>query len=165
MALFFIYSKKYPNTPISFMFMLKVKAQYFPWVIMLMNFAQGGNIISDLLGIGIGLSWVFFKDVYSAKTGIDYLVTPLWFMRVYDYLSHRIENFNLYGTQNVGGNRAWGQPRAQEEPQNAYGGNNGPWNRNQGNQQNQQNQGNQQDQNQAQGGQGGHRAFQGRGVV
>jgi len=144
--------------------MLQIKAQYFPWVIMLMNFAQGGNIISDLLGIGIGHSWVFFKDVYSAKTGIDYLITPLWFMRLYNYLSHRIEQYNLYGTENVGGNRAWGQPRPQDQPENAYGGNNGPWNRNAGNQQ--QNQGNQQQGNQQdQGGQGGHRAFQGRGVV
>merc|ERR1711920_810987 len=77
MALFYVFSKKHPNQKISFFFMLQIKAQYFPWVIMLLNFAQGGNIVSDLLGIGIGHSWVFFKDVYSAKTGIDYLITPL----------------------------------------------------------------------------------------
>lgn len=102
MALYYIFSKKDPMKKISFFFMLQIKAQYFPWVIMLLNFAQGGNVISDLLGIGIGHSWIFFKVIYSQKVNRDYLATPNWFMRAFNYIYARVEGYNLYGAQRQG---------------------------------------------------------------
>lgn len=54
MGLYYIFSKKNPDEQIQIFFVFSIKARYFPWAMMIMDFLEGGSIVSPLIGIGVG---------------------------------------------------------------------------------------------------------------
>ena len=46
-------------------------AQYFPFAIAGLNWIQGGSIWSDLIGIGVGHSYVYLKEILPLSHRMD----------------------------------------------------------------------------------------------
>jgi len=84
----YIWSRFTPDQPVSLMGVVKLKAFYLPWVLLLMTKVMGGSPIPDLIGILVGHLYYFLKVLYPNGSSPDLLQTP-------KFLSDYIQN--LYG--------------------------------------------------------------------
>ncbi|KAL2133954.1 hypothetical protein VTI74DRAFT_1310 [Chaetomium olivicolor] len=85
-TLVYIWSRRNPDTLMSFLGILVFRAPYLPWVLMGVSFAMHGSVPRDeLMGVIIGHIWYFFNDVYPPlHNGSRPLDPPMWWRRLFE---------------------------------------------------------------------------------
>eukprot|EP01128_Nolandella_sp_AFSM9_P010420 TRINITY_DN7199_c0_g1_i1.p1 TRINITY_DN7199_c0_g1~~TRINITY_DN7199_c0_g1_i1.p1 ORF type:complete len:246 (+),score=48.95 TRINITY_DN7199_c0_g1_i1:33-740(+) len=76
MALIYYWSRKNPDQQMSFLFGIKFKAFYFPWVLIAFRVLLGKNPVTEVIGVLIGHIFLFFREYYPLQGGPDLLATP-----------------------------------------------------------------------------------------
>ena len=84
-TLVYIWSRRNPDTRLSFLGLLVFSAPYLPWVLMAFSLTLHGTIPKDeLMGVVIGHIWYFFTDVYPPLHGGSRpLDPPMWWRRIF----------------------------------------------------------------------------------
>jgi hypothetical protein len=59
------------------MYILRIRAKYFPFVYVLYGFVNGAPITDLIVGIVIGHIYIYFKELLPLSTGKTYLRTPM----------------------------------------------------------------------------------------
>ncbi|KAH6724771.1 Der1-like family-domain-containing protein [Leptodontidium sp. MPI-SDFR-AT-0119] len=81
-TLVYIWSRRNPDTRLSFLGLLVFTAPYLPWVLMLFSLLVHGTIPKDeIMGVVIGHVWYFFNDVYPPLHGGSRPFDPPMFWR------------------------------------------------------------------------------------
>lgn len=85
-SLVYIWSRRNPDTRLSFLGLLVFTAPYLPWVLMLFSLFVHGTIPKDeICGVIVGHVWYFFSDVYpSLHDGHRPLDPPVWWRRLFE---------------------------------------------------------------------------------
>eukprot|EP01091_Cochliopodium_minus_P000691 TRINITY_DN10605_c0_g1_i1.p1 TRINITY_DN10605_c0_g1~~TRINITY_DN10605_c0_g1_i1.p1 ORF type:complete len:224 (-),score=24.23 TRINITY_DN10605_c0_g1_i1:38-709(-) len=84
-AVVYIWSRRNPDTPMSFLGVINFKAPYLPIFILVIGFLLGQSPVFDLLGIFVGHIYYFFEDVYPRyRPGRKILATPQIFHTLFD---------------------------------------------------------------------------------
>jgi len=76
MLLVYVWARTNPNVDMSFLFGIRFKSAYFPWVLIGFKFLMGGSPFMDLAGALIGHIYIYLKDIYPQVSGKHYLNTP-----------------------------------------------------------------------------------------
>jgi Derlin-2/3 len=84
-TLVYIWSRRNPDTLMSFLGLLVFRAPYLPWVLMGISFVLHGTVPRDeFMGVIIGHVWYFFNDVYPPLHGGSRpLDPPMWWRRLF----------------------------------------------------------------------------------
>ncbi|EJP62616.1 hypothetical protein NHJ13051_005059 [Beauveria bassiana] len=85
-TLVYIWSRKNPDTQLSFLGVLVFTAPYLPWVLMGFSLIMHGNVPKDeIMGVVIGHIWYFFTDVYPPLHNDSRpLDPPRWWRRLFE---------------------------------------------------------------------------------
>lgn len=85
-TLVYIWSRRNPDTRLSFLGLLVFTAPYLPWVLMGFSLVLHGTVPKDeLMGVLIGHFWYFFNDVYPPlHNGSRPLDPPSWWTRLFE---------------------------------------------------------------------------------
>ncbi|OJD30066.1 er-associated proteolytic system protein der1 [Diplodia corticola] len=85
-TLVYIWSRKNPDTSLSFLGLVVFKAPFLPWVLALFSMVLHGTVPKDdMLGIVVGHVWYFFNDVYPPMNhGQRPLDPPSWWVRLWE---------------------------------------------------------------------------------
>lgn len=85
-TLVYIWSRRNPDTQLSFLGILVFTAPYLPWVLMGFSLIMHGTIPKDeIIGVVIGHIWYFFSDVYPPlHNGSRPLDPPFWWRRIFE---------------------------------------------------------------------------------
>lgn len=76
MIIIYYWSKLNPDAEMSFLFGLRFKAKYLPWVMLGFSVLTGGNPFVELLGIIVGHIYYFVMDRYPQDSGITLIKCP-----------------------------------------------------------------------------------------
>ena len=76
-AIMYVWSKLVPDAQIS-IWGFPVQSCNLPWVMIALHIFTGGNIISDLVGVGSGHTYYYLKKVLPDSHGYDLVKTPNW---------------------------------------------------------------------------------------
>ncbi|KAI6247279.1 Derlin-2 [Erysiphe necator] len=82
----YIWSRRNPETRLSFLGLLVFTAPYLPWVLMGFSLVVHGMIPKDeLMGVVVGHIWYFYNDVYPPlHNGRKPLDPPTWWRRIFE---------------------------------------------------------------------------------
>ncbi|KAK4123755.1 DER1-domain-containing protein [Parathielavia appendiculata] len=85
-TLLYIWSRRNPDTLMSFFGVLVFRAPYLPWVMMGLSFVMHGTVpLDEIMGVVIGHIWYFFNDVYPPLHGGSRpLDPPMWWRRLFE---------------------------------------------------------------------------------
>ncbi|KAK9423905.1 putative Der1-like family protein [Seiridium unicorne] len=85
-TLVYIWSRRNPDTRLSFLGLLVFTAPYLPWVLMGFSLVMHGTVPKDeIMGVVIGHIWYFFTDVYPPMhNGSKPLDPPRWWRRLFE---------------------------------------------------------------------------------
>ncbi|KUJ19811.1 Der1-like family protein [Mollisia scopiformis] len=85
-TLVYIWSRRNPDTQLSFLGLLVFTAPWLPWVLMLFSLVVHGMIPKDeIMGVVIGHVWYFFSDVWPPlHSGQKPLDPPMWWRRLFE---------------------------------------------------------------------------------
>jgi Derlin-2/3 len=85
-TLVYIWSRRNPDTRLSFLGLLVFTAPYLPWVLMGFSLILHGTIPKDeIMGVVIGHIWYFFCDVYPPlHNGHRPFDPPGWWVRLFE---------------------------------------------------------------------------------
>lgn len=85
-TLVYIWSRRNPETRLSFLGLLVFTAPYLPWVLMAFSLFMHGTIPRDeIMGVVIGHIYYFFNDVYPPlHNGSRPMDPPGWWRRIFD---------------------------------------------------------------------------------
>ncbi|KAH3763212.1 derlin 1 [Pelomyxa schiedti] len=78
MSIIYVWSRKHPEAPMTFMFGIRFKALYLPWVMTGFGLLTGSNPIPDLLGIVVGHAYIFVADILPNTHHVTLIRTPQW---------------------------------------------------------------------------------------
>ncbi|KAH3907691.1 derlin [Parastagonospora nodorum] len=83
-TLIYIWSRKNPDTLLSFLGLLVFKAPYLPWVLLCFSLIMHGTVPKDeMCGIVVGHIWYYFNDIYPPlHEGHSPLDPPSWWIRL-----------------------------------------------------------------------------------
>ena len=89
-SLVYIWSRRNPETRLSFLGILVFTAPYLPWVLIAFSLVVHGIVPKDeISGIVVGHIWYFFSDVYpSLHGGHRPLDPPAWWRRLFEAGGH-----------------------------------------------------------------------------
>jgi len=104
-SIVYLWSRKNPDLEMSFMFGLRFKAVYLPWVLCGFKLLQGGMPISELIGILIGHVWYFLVDLYPLQSGRQLLKTPAF---LYNFFPSPFAPRTVDNNAPVSARHAWG---------------------------------------------------------
>lgn len=79
----YYWSRKNPDIEMSFLFGLRFKAIYFPWVLVGFNVLMGGMPVQEIVGIVVGHLYFFLVDVLPAQMGGRQVLSTPAFLRYY----------------------------------------------------------------------------------
>ncbi|KAM5362730.1 hypothetical protein ACJZ2D_012392 [Fusarium nematophilum] len=98
-TLVYIWSRRNPDTRLSFLGLLVFTAPYLPWVLMGFSLVLHGTVPKDeIMGVVIGHVWYFFTDVYPPlHNGSRPLDPPTWWRRLFEA---RAQDDSADGTNN-----------------------------------------------------------------
>ncbi|PRP85547.1 putative Der1-like family [Planoprotostelium fungivorum] len=109
----YVWARKNPDIPMTFMFGLRFQSFWLPWVMMAFNMLMGGSPYSDLLGIVVGHLYYFLTVIYPNTSGKRLLQTPevfyTWFPQGY---RPPIAGRAAQQAQAAPGGRVWGPGQA-----------------------------------------------------
>ncbi|KAF3042112.1 hypothetical protein E8E12_003625 [Didymella heteroderae] len=85
-TLIYIWSRKNPDTMLSFLGLLVFKAPYLPWVLLGFSVVMHGTVPKDeMCGIVVGHIWYYFNDIFPPlHNGRSPLDPPAWWIRLFD---------------------------------------------------------------------------------
>lgn len=85
-TLVYIWSRRNPDTRLSFLGLLVFTAPYLPWVLMAFSLVLHGSIPKDeIMGVAIGHVWYFFTDVYPPlHQGSRPFDPPSWWRWIFE---------------------------------------------------------------------------------
>ncbi|KAF2107583.1 Der1-like family-domain-containing protein [Lophiotrema nucula] len=85
-TLIYIWSRKNPDTMLSFLGLIVFRAPYLPWVLLCFSLVMHGTVPKDeMCGIVVGHIWYFFNDVYPPlHNGHSPLDPPAWWLRLFE---------------------------------------------------------------------------------
>lgn len=85
-TLVYIWSRRNPDTRLSFLGLLVFTAPYLPWVLMAFSLFMHGTIPKDeILGVIVGHVYYFFADVWPGlREGSRPMDPPEWWMRMWE---------------------------------------------------------------------------------
>ena len=85
-TLIYIWSRKNPDTMLSFLGLLVFKAPYLPWVLLCFSLVMHGTIPKDeMCGIVVGHIWYYFTDIFPPlHGGRSPLDPPNWWLRLFE---------------------------------------------------------------------------------
>ena len=66
----YVWGRRNPYVRMTFFGILTFTAPYLPWVILGFSAMVGNNLVTDLIGIGVGHLYYFFEDVYPIVADI-----------------------------------------------------------------------------------------------
>jgi Derlin-2/3 len=75
-ALIYVWCKRNPMEKVMFYFGIVVKSAYFPFILIAFHIITGDSITSDIIGLVVGQSYIFLKDILPVSRGKYYLKTP-----------------------------------------------------------------------------------------
>eukprot|EP00727_Mastigamoeba_balamuthi_P006762 m51a1_g2706 hypothetical protein (243) ;mRNA; r:815016-816014 len=81
MVAIYVWARAFPDTEVTFMFGLRFKSIYLPWVLVAFNFVLGGSPVMELIGILAGHLYFFFWRIapITAYSWLGAVVrAPLW---------------------------------------------------------------------------------------
>lgn len=81
-ALIYVWSRAFPDIQTSFMFGIRFRNIYTPWVLTAFRFLLGGSPALDLAGIATGHLYFFLADILPKTHGRHLLAVPAWFSRL-----------------------------------------------------------------------------------
>ncbi|KAI9677652.1 MAG: Derlin-2 [Caeruleum heppii] len=98
-SLVYIWSRRNPDTRLSFLGLLVFSAPWLPWVLMAFSVVVHGVIPRDeIMGVVVGHVWYFFNDVYPAlHNGQRPLDPPMWWRRLFEGRPGRHEATDVPG--------------------------------------------------------------------
>eukprot|EP01113_Clastostelium_recurvatum_P034225 TRINITY_DN4615_c0_g1_i1.p1 TRINITY_DN4615_c0_g1~~TRINITY_DN4615_c0_g1_i1.p1 ORF type:complete len:256 (-),score=28.80 TRINITY_DN4615_c0_g1_i1:87-806(-) len=76
LMLIYVWSRKNPNENMTFMFGLRFKSAYLPWVLIGFSLLMGGNPVLELAGVIVGHIYFYLEDIYPLTGGRRFLQTP-----------------------------------------------------------------------------------------
>jgi len=76
MLILYVWSRKNPNLPMTFMFGIRFQSFYFPWVLVGFSVLMGGFPLPELMGILVGHVYYYLEDIYPNTGGSRLLKTP-----------------------------------------------------------------------------------------
>lgn len=82
MLLIYVWARTNPNVDVTFLFGIRFKAAYFPWVLIGFNILLGGFPLMYILGALVGHLYIYLKDIYPQVSGKYYLNTPQFFINL-----------------------------------------------------------------------------------
>lgn len=84
-TLVYIWSRRNPDTQLSFLGLLVFTAPYLPWVLMGFSLVMHGTIPKDeIMGVVVGHIYYFFNDVYPPlHNGSNPFEPPMWWRRLF----------------------------------------------------------------------------------
>lgn len=81
----YVWARRNPYLPMAFFGLINFQAPYLPYVITAFQFAMGGHIINDILGIACGHVYYYLEDVFpNVEGGFKILVTPRFMKQLFD---------------------------------------------------------------------------------
>ncbi|XP_013870073.1 derlin-3 [Austrofundulus limnaeus] len=80
--LVYVWSKRHPLTPISFLGLLSFRAPLLPWVLTGGSLLLGNAVLVDLLGIAVGHVYYYLEDVFPNRPGGRKLLTTPELLRL-----------------------------------------------------------------------------------
>ncbi|KAF2446347.1 DER1-domain-containing protein [Karstenula rhodostoma CBS 690.94] len=85
-TLVYIWSRKNPDTLLSFLGIFVFKAPYLPWLLLCFSLIMHGTVPKDeMCGIVVGHIWYFFNDVYPPlHNNHSPLDPPAWWVRLFE---------------------------------------------------------------------------------
>jgi len=83
MVILYVWSRKNPNVEMSFMFGIRFKSAYFPWVLIGFTFLLGGSPLLEIMGVIIGHIYFYLEDIYPLTGGRRLLQTPQFFNNLF----------------------------------------------------------------------------------
>ncbi|CAG8509791.1 2193_t:CDS:2 [Cetraspora pellucida] len=87
MAIIYLWSQEFRDTIVTFLFGIRFKGAYFPWVLLAFELIQMQNIWPTAIGILSGHIYYYLMDLYPAAGGPRLLNTPRWLYRYFPPLS------------------------------------------------------------------------------
>ncbi|CAG8771800.1 12416_t:CDS:2, partial [Acaulospora morrowiae] len=80
MSIIYLWSQQYRDSIVTFIFGLRFKGVYFPWVLLAFDALQMGGALPwhTLIGIVTGHIYYFLQELYPASGGPRLLNTPQW---------------------------------------------------------------------------------------
>jgi hypothetical protein len=85
MVIVYVWSRKNPDVNMSFMFGIRFKAAYFPWVLIGFELLTGGNPILMVIGVVVGHIYFYLEDIYPLTGGQRWLATPQWLVNLFPH--------------------------------------------------------------------------------
>ncbi|EGP84947.1 unnamed protein product [Zymoseptoria tritici ST99CH_1A5] len=84
-TLVYIWSRRNPDTRLSFLGLMTFKAPWLPWVLVAFNVVLHSHWPKDeLTGIVVGHIWYFFNDIYPSTHNGRPMDPPQWWIRLWD---------------------------------------------------------------------------------
>ena len=96
LAILYVWSRKFPDVNMTFMFGLRFKSQYLVWVLTIYHFILGGSIMHGVIGIICGHLYWFCSDVLPRTHNIRLVDAPILLQRL-------IPNTGVAGVQHMNG--------------------------------------------------------------
>lgn len=76
MTLIYLWSQLNRDAIVTFMFGIRCKASYFPWILLAYHLLTGQIPILEAIGVLVGHLYYYLEYVYPARTGIRWIRTP-----------------------------------------------------------------------------------------
>lgn len=74
--LVYVWSRNFPEQPVSIMGVFKLQGFYLPWALLVLTMLMGGSPVPDLIGILIGHLYYFLTVLHPAAGGRELVKTP-----------------------------------------------------------------------------------------
>jgi len=112
MSILYVWSRKFPDVNMTFMFGLRFKSQYLVWVLTIYHFILGSSIWQDVIGIVCGHIYWFCSDVLPRTHNINLVEAPILLQRL-------VPNTGVAGVQYMNGQFEAHAPQNPLRPNNA----------------------------------------------
>ncbi|KAF0539102.1 putative Derlin-1 [Gigaspora margarita] len=76
MAIIYLWSQEFRESIVTFIFGIRFKGSYFPWVLLAFDVLRGGDVLSTAVGIIAGHIYYYLQELYPATGGSRLLNTP-----------------------------------------------------------------------------------------
>jgi hypothetical protein len=76
MTLIYLWSQLNRAAIVTFMFGIRCRASYFPWILLAYHLLTGHLPILEMIGLLVGHLYYYLEYVYPARTGIRWIKTP-----------------------------------------------------------------------------------------